>query len=295
MKQVHFIVNPVAGKGDNAFNEDFIAEYFGKEAYNLTIKISKYKGHATLLAKRSVESGADIIVACGGDGTINEVASCLVHTDVLLGIIPIGSGNGLAESLKISRKVKKAFNVIRNGKTGSIDVATLNGKPFFSNMGIGFDARVISNYNASRKRRFSAYFRAVIKSIREFKYGDMIRVEMNGTSFKTKPFMFFVSNSSVMGYDISLTRMASLQDGLLDVIVIENMGKAEILFMGLLLLLKVDHYLRKIKYHRTRELKIAFDEKPEGCLLQTDGELQILPPGEVHVKIHDRALKVLVP
>ena len=93
MKNVHFIVNPIAGKGDSTINEVLLSQYFEAKHFDLCLKISNYPGHATELTKASLHEGAHIIVACGGDGTINEVASCLVGTDIPLGIIPFGSGN----------------------------------------------------------------------------------------------------------------------------------------------------------------------------------------------------------
>ncbi|MFD2100607.1 diacylglycerol/lipid kinase family protein [Flagellimonas iocasae] len=295
MKSVHFIVNPIAGKGDSIIDEGLLSHYLEPEHFDVCLKISNYAGHATELTKSSVCEGAQIIVACGGDGTINEVASCLMHSKVQLGIVPLGSGNGLAESLDISRNLKKALQAIKQGKINRIDVAMVNGKPFFSNMGIGFDAKVISNYNASQQRRFWAYLKAVIKSMKDFKYNERIKVEMNGKSYRTNPFMFFVSNSKVMGYDISLTRMASLQDGLLDVVIIDNLSKGEMLLVGLFILLRLNQYLKKIQYFKVKELKVAFEDSYAHHLMQADGELHNLDEAEVVVKIEEKALQVLVP
>jgi len=295
MRTVHFVVNPIAGKGRLPFDEAMLSKYFCHDDYDLKVKVSEYPGHATLLAQESLESGAEVIVACGGDGTINEVASCLVHTDVVLAIVPIGSGNGLASSLKIPKNVSKAISLIKNGTVTQIDVAMVNGKHFLSNMGIGFDASVISNYDNSEQRRFRAYFKAVIKSIKNYRNTDKIRVEMNGATLNTSPFMFFVSNSKVMGYDFSLTRMASMQDGLLDVVIIDSLSKGEILLLGVLLLFRASHYLKKVKYHKVKELKIAFVDKRSEHMMQTDGELQNLAESEISINIKERALNVLVP
>ncbi|MBO0342424.1 diacylglycerol/lipid kinase family protein [Flagellimonas profundi] len=295
MKNIHFIVNPIAGKGGAVMDMATLSKYFDQTEYQITLKVSDYAGHATKLTKASLNDGAKIIVACGGDGTINEVASCLVHTNVLLGIVPMGSGNGLAESLKIPRNIKKVVQVIKGGKTNRIDVAMVNGRPFFSNMGIGFDAKVISNYNSCGQRRLWAYLKAVIKSIKDFKNNERIKVELNGKTYNTNPFMFFVSNSKVMGYDISLTRMASLQDGLLDVVIIDNLTRGEILVLGFFVLLRLNQYLKKVKYFKVKELKLAFEEKCADRLMQADGELHHLNESELCVTIEERALSVLVP
>ncbi len=288
-------MNPIAGKGDLKFNESFLSGYFDSEQYELTLKVSNYAGHAKVLSTESLGEGAQVLVACGGDGTINEVASCLVGTDVPLGIIPMGSGNGLAESLEIPRNIKGAVQIIKEGTTNGIDVALVNGKPFFSNMGIGFDAKVISNYNNCGKRRFWSYLKAVLKSIKDFKNSERINVELNGRTFKANPFMFFVSNSKVMGYDISLTRMASLQDGLLDVVIIENLNRGEMLMLGFFLLLRLNQYLKKVQYFKVKQLKLAFEDNGANHLMQADGELHHLADGEVVVTIEEKALNVLVP
>ncbi|GLU42892.1 diacylglycerol kinase family protein [Allomuricauda sp. NBRC 101325] len=295
MKKVHFIINPIAGKGGTGLDTLTLSKYFKPEDYEIEIKTSDYPGHASILTMESVANGADIVVACGGDGTINEVASCLVHTPVTLGIIPLGSGNGFAESLHISRNVQRAIEVIKDGKEGHVDVAMVNGKPFFSNMGIGFDAKVISNYNASKERRLWAYLKAILKSIKDFKYNESLQVEMNGKKFQTNPFMFFISNSKVMGYDISLTRTASLEDGLLDVVIIENLSRGEMLVLGLLVLLRLSQYLKKVKYYKVKELKVAFTSVHNDRLIQADGELHNLGGQDVVVNIQEQGLCVLMP
>ena len=201
----------------------------------------------------------------------------------------------MAESLEIPRNIKGAVQIIKEGTTNGIDVALVNGKPFFSNMGIGFDAKVISNYNNCGKRRFWSYLKAVLKSIKDFKNSERINVELNGRTFKANPFMFFVSNSKVMGYDISLTRMASLQDGLLDVVIIENLNRGEMLMLGFFLLLRLNQYLKKVQYFKVKQLKLAFEDNGANHLMQADGELHHLADGEVVVTIEEKALNVLVP
>ena len=104
---IHFIVNPIAGSGKNKIHLDLLHQFFEPENYKVTIKYSEYKRHSTLLTQDSIKEGATIIVACGGDGTINEVASCLVNTNIVLGIMAMGSGNGLASNLKIPKNIKK--------------------------------------------------------------------------------------------------------------------------------------------------------------------------------------------
>jgi len=122
LKHIHFIVNPISGKGKHAISTEFLSQYFDIEKHTVTIKLSEYKKHAIQLTQESINENATIIVACGGDGTINEVASCLVNTNIILGIIPVGSGNGLASNLKISKNIEHAIHKIINHHVEKIDV-----------------------------------------------------------------------------------------------------------------------------------------------------------------------------
>ncbi|MGC1633723.1 MAG: acylglycerol kinase family protein, partial [Gelidibacter sp.] len=133
MKNIHFIVNPAAGSGNHLITQEFLENFFEKEGYAITIKNSDYKKHAQALTQSSITEGADIIVACGGDGTVNEVASCLVSTNITLGIIPLGSGNGLASNLKIPKTIESAIALIKTKSVKKIDVGLINEHYFFSN------------------------------------------------------------------------------------------------------------------------------------------------------------------
>ena len=223
MKHIHFIVNPIAGKGNNNINLVLLERYFNKKAFNLTIKPTSYKKHAIKLTQESISEQADIIVACGGDGTINEVASCLVNTSITLGIIPIGSGNGLSSNLKIPKDINKALELIKKQVTKRIDVGQLNNNYFFSNTGIGFDAQVIKNYEAYKDRTLTSYIKATLKSLR--KANKLIEVEttLNGLTLEHKPFLIFISNSNELGYKVSLTPKASLEDGKLDILIVPKL------------------------------------------------------------------------
>ena len=179
MIDIHFIVNPISGSGQNSLSKKFLQEYFETEAYSITIKFSEFKGHAIELTKQSIQDQAFIIVACGGDGTINEVASTLVGTNVLLGIIPVGSGNGLASNLGISKNIKRALQTIKKMKVSKIDVGCVNKRYFFSNSGFGFDANVIKNYEASERRTLISYIKSGLKSFREFHKQEEIIININ--------------------------------------------------------------------------------------------------------------------
>ncbi len=293
MQHIHFIINPIAGSGKHRLTHGSLQSYFEKEKYVLNIKYTTYKKHARLLAKESVEQLADIIVACGGDGTINEVASCLVGSTISLGIIPLGSGNGLASHLRIPRKIQKAISIVKTGNSVQIDVGSINEHHFFSNMGIGFDASVIRNYEASKKRTLIGYVLACLNSLKEGSSPKNMEIEINDVRSTEDPFMVFISNSNEMGYNMTLTPKASLQDGMLDVLIISKMSKLKMFFLGISILLKKVHLLKQVKSYQTKKIKFhRFDR--DKLELQIDGELYKLEDENFSVSIKEKSLKVLV-
>ena len=196
MTHIHFIINPIAGHGTSSLTREFFERFFVKTNHQLTVKHSEYKKHAIELTKNSILEGADIIVACGGDGTINEVASCLVGTKIPLGIVPVGSGNGLASHLGVPRNLRRSLAIIKNRHIVEIDAGSINGNYFFSNTGVGFDASIIKNYESSERHTLIGYLKACLSSFREAEsYMDM-EIRANDMEMRVNPFLIFVSNSN---------------------------------------------------------------------------------------------------
>ncbi|MBD0777034.1 diacylglycerol kinase family lipid kinase [Maribacter sp. ANRC-HE7] len=293
MKIVHFIVNPIAGKGKSRITKHYLSAYFEKNYFSIVVKHSSYKGHATLLVQQSINEKAEIIVACGGDGTINEVASCLVNSKILLGIIPIGSGNGLARNLKIPKNIKKAIQRIKEQKATSIDVGRINGEYFFSNIGFGFAANTISNFESSSNRRLFTYLKATLQSIRSFKNDAKYTIEINGKEAVLNPFLVFISNTNIMGYNFSITRKAILNDGFLDVVIIDRLNKFKILYFAFLFLLKYEHKIKEYSYHRVKNATIKIENQDIEIIFELDGELKRTNPVELHLEVLKESLKVI--
>ena len=291
MTQIHFIVNPIAGSAKNILNTSFLKEHFNAEAYQLNVKYSNYKGHAIELTQNSIQEKADIIVACGGDGTINEVASCLVNTKVILGIIPTGSGNGLASNLNIPKKIDAALSLLKTQNVKTIDVGKLNDKVFFSNTGIGYDAQVIKLYEASGKRKLISYIKACMTCLVSSKKMAALTISINQELIDIKPFLVFISNSNEMGYNVSLTPQASLQDGLLDVLIVPKMNFLKTLYFGLLVLIKKQHALASVKTYTITEMTIS-KEKESFFESQIDGGFHKIASNSIHISILEKALQI---
>lgn len=292
MKHIHFIVNTIAGKGTNILDLALIESFFPKEAFSITIKQTNYKKHAILLTKESIIAQADIIVACGGDGTINEVASCLVKTSIPLGIIPLGSGNGLAANLNISKNINKALETLKNQATRCIDVGQLNNNYFFSNTGIGFDALVIKNYEASNERTITSYIKATLKSLKRSNKLIEVETNLNGNTIDHKPFLIFISNSNELGYKVSLTPKASLEDGQLDILIVPKLSAFKIVLFMLLMTIKRHHILKEVACYQTKYLKITQKNKPL-FQIQLDGEFLLIKNRIIEINILEKALHVI--
>ena len=190
-KIIHFIINPISGKGSNQLNLELVSSVFNSEEFDIKTKETLEPGHAKRLAVKSVAEGADIVVACGGDGTVNEVASGLVGTDVGLGIVPMGSGNGLASTLKIPKNIVGALKLIKKFNTVRIDVGQINNEYFFSNTGIGFDAKVINYYSKTKGRGFASYLKAVFSTILYNAPSPHLVITTENKSFNLRPFLVF--------------------------------------------------------------------------------------------------------
>lgn len=291
MCYIHFIVNPISGKAKHEITASYLKSFFPADKYSIQVDYTEYKNHATELTKIAIEANPDIIVACGGDGTINEVASCLIGTNIKLGIVPVGSGNGLAANLQIPQNPEKALQIIKNGNITAIDVGKINDQYFFSNTGIGIDATIIKNYEHSGKRTLVSYIRSALKASFEFKpsktqliFSDRLIVE--------NPFMLFVSNSNEMGYGMSLTPKASLSDGLLDLVIIPHLSFRQKLLLGYYVLGNKIEKFKKAQHFLIDKVHIELPEKifPD---VQIDGEYHSFKTIHIDISILPKTLNVI--
>ena len=291
---IHFIINPISGHGNNQLTPEMVSSIFNSDKFVVKIKKTIKPKHAVELTKVSIIEGADIVVACGGDGTVNEIASCLVGSGVKLGVVPMGSGNGLASTLKIPKSIKAALNVIKKSNSIQIDVGDINKHYFFSNTGIGFDASIINNYSKTKQRKLISYLKASLLTFFNPPPSLSVKITTESQSLDLKPFMVFVSNSNEMGYDISLTPKASIQDGMLDAIIVESLNKLEIIYFGFLLLIKKPQSFKKAHYFLTKRIEIT-NLNNGGVLAQIDGESRQINTNTIKITIRKSALSVVVP
>jgi len=214
MKQkILFIINPISGGHNKKKIIKAIPKILDENRFDISIMHTKYAGHATEIAINAVETNVDIVVAVGGDGTINEVASQLVKTNTKMAIIPSGSGNGLARDLEIPLHYKKALQLINSLNIKQIDTGVCNNQYFFSLAGIGFDAKVAYEFNRGKKRKFLGYTWAIFKEFFCSK-DQFYEIELENEKITGKFFFITVANCSQWGYNVKVAPTAILDDGL---------------------------------------------------------------------------------
>lgn len=181
---------------------------------------TEYSGHARSLAAAAIGKGYDIVVAVGGDGTVNEVASALVGSDTALGIVPLGSGNGLARHLGIPSQPRAAVKAIMAGQPIRIDAAAINGRPFFCTAGIGFDAQVATDYANAGTRGLITYAKEAVHDWRLYRPKEY-EIETEEGAVKTQALLITIGNANQWGNNFFITPDASLQDGKLDIAIVK--------------------------------------------------------------------------
>ncbi|SCX86294.1 diacylglycerol/lipid kinase family protein [Flavobacterium caeni] len=293
MTYLHFIVNPISGNGKHHLGETMLRQFFPESEYRIAVDYTKHKGHAKTLTESIIKLHPDCIVACGGDGTISEVASGLVDSVIKLAIVPVGSGNGLASNLGIPQSVPAALDTIKNGTVAFIDVGKVNQRYFFSNMGIGVDAKIIKRYERTGKRTLSAYIAATLRE--SFRFAPrQTMLAYNNQIDSQMPFLLFVSNSNEMGYGMSLTPEAKLNDGKLDLLLVPQISLFRKLQLGYSVLSKKTKRFSK-STHTTFTNLVLEQQETIYMDVQIDGEFHNLKTNKLTIDVLHKALRVVVP
>ena len=255
IRHITFIINPISGTQSKHEIPDLIDRILDKERFEYEVCITEYAGHAAELAKARAAQGDDIVVAVGGDGTVNEVARSLVHTETALGIIPCGSGNGLARHLCIPMDIRKALDIINQAQIEAFDYGVINGLPFFCTCGMGFDAFISLKFAESGKRGPITYVENVLREGLKYKPETYEIIDDNGTT-QYKAFLIACANASQYGNNAYIAPGATMKDGEMDVIVMEPFDALEAPQIAADLFMKTLGNNSKIKTFRTRNLTI---------------------------------------
>ena len=215
-----FILNPKAGPSQRLDMPALIARHFGGLEDRYEIRQTAYAGHAVELARAAAEEGFEVVAAVGGDGTVNEVGRGLLGTATALGIIPQGSGNGLARHLKVPMGLAAALRRLAAPALSRMDVGVMNGHPFFCTAGLGFDAHVSQHFAQAGSRGLSTYLRVTLREYRRYR-PVAVQADLDGQTVTTDCYVLAFANASQYGNNAYIAPRADLRDGLLDVCLID--------------------------------------------------------------------------
>jgi len=289
-KKVFFIINKFSGGGYLPELEGRIIARCGALNLECTIEFTKERGHAKELALEAKQKKFDLVFAVGGDGTVNEVAQGLVNSEVTMGILPKGSGNGLARHLGIPMNIDQALNLLSSLRREKIDTMLINEKLSVNVSGIGFDAHIAGLFGKNGKRGLVNYVKLAMLQYSGFKEFPL-EVTLDGAIFHRDVFMLCIANSSQFGNNVRIAPNASVSDGWMDVCFIKKVpfislpGFSKKVLMG---------EIQKSKYTEIKQAKKMTIDMPTPCAYHIDGEAMD-PVSHFSISISPRSLNVLLP
>lgn len=289
-KRIKFIVNPISGTHGKEFILHLIDKHIDRSLYDFSICKTEYAGHATELARQAAEENTDIAVAIGGDGTINEIGRSLIHTDTAMGIIPCGSGNGLARHLHIPMSPRGAIETLNKGFTKNIDYGIIDGHPFFCTCGVGFDAFVSLKFADSGKRGPLTYLENTLHESLTYR-PETYEIENSSGTVRYKAFLIACANASQYGNNAYIAPQASLTDGMMDITILEPFTMLDVPALSFQLFNKTIDQNSRIK--TLKEKKITIHRHSEG-VFHYDGD-PMMGGKDLNVEVIHGGLKVIAP
>ena len=289
MKNIAFIVNPISGTKAKNKIAKLIRELLDAEQFSPTVVVTEYAGHATQLAQQFALESYYAVVAVGGDGTVNEVANGLVGTDTALGIIPNGSGNGFARHLDISTRMNRAVEMLNSSEPIRVDYGMVNDIKFFSTCGVGFDALVAVQFNEGKTRGLKMYIQNTLQSLFNYK-PETYHIISDGVDVTTEAFLITFANAGQWGYDANIAPKASVQDGLMDIAIVNKFPLSAAPKLALSLF---THNIDENSYMNTIRAKEVTLIREQAGPMHIDGD-PVEMPAELHLRMVQDGLKVLV-
>lgn len=291
--KTRFIFNPYSGRNRrNPWLIPAIRDFISSHQLDADVVATDAAGHATVLARTAVADGCSRVIAVGGDGTMNEVAQALVDRPATLGLVPCGSGNGLALHLGIPTHPRRALALLADetSRIAAIDTGSANGHLFCNAMGLGFDAEISRRFNRLARRGLPAYARTGLAAFMRAKAESC--VISNGTQSHTfDAFIVAVANSDQYGNHALIAPGAQVDDGILDLVAIGHVNFFTAAPLVARLFLGTIHHSPRVLRLRGRRFRI---ERAAPGLIHTDGETHAAPT-IVEVMVHPRSLRVVVP
>ena len=291
-EKILFIVNPISGHHDKSKFPSIVEKLIDKDKYDYTIALTEYGGHAAEMTKKAIEDQYDIIVAVGGDGTINEVATNMLGARQTFAIVPYGSGNGLSRHLHLPLKPDKVITeVINKGVKSKIDTAAMNGVPYISIAGVGFDAIIADVFAKDPKRGIKTYVKLVTKEYLHFQPKRYHLILDDKEEIDCAPLFISFANSNQFGSNAVVSPSASLNDGLLDVCIFKKPNMLQVPYIAERLLTSKIDRTKIVDIHKAKKINVIREQEE---IANIDGEA-VMMPKDIVVEINPLSLNILLP
>ncbi len=288
-KKILFIINPVSGATNKSNVPEKIDAWLDHDLYVPQILETQCPGQASEMASQAVNDGFNVVVAVGGDGTINEVARALVHTRTALGIIPLGSGNGLARHLLIPIDIRKSIDIINTCLVKDLDYGIIDGHPFFCTCGMGFDAFVSMKFAEDGRRGPITYIQKVLEEGLNYK-PETYELQDDEGRETYKAFLISCANASQYGNNAYIAPHASMSDGLMDIVVMEPFDLLDAPQIAIDMFSKTLDKNSKIKSFRTRHLCI---HRSSPGVIHYDGD-PVMAGTDIDIRIEAKGIPIIV-
>jgi len=288
-KKICFIINPVSGVGRQKVIEKLINEQLNRTLFDYEIAYTKAPKHATELTKQAVTNNFNIVVAVGGDGSVNETAKGLIGSNTSMAIIPTGSGNGLARHLNIPLDLKKAMNVINHAKEKIIDSIQFNDETFVNIAGVGFDAHIGWEFSKFGKRGFLSYVKVTLRELPKYKAQEY-ELMIDGKVIHRKAFLISFANGSQWGNNAHIAPLADISDGMMDIAIVNDISVSNGIQFAYNLFNKTLHISKHVEIIKAKEVIV----KQAKTIAHIDGE-PIEIGNIISIKVNPLSLKVIVP
>lgn len=289
-RKIVFVYNPISGSHKLLPVVPIIEKFINNDIYDYEIINTQHKGHATEIAREYAARRYDAVIAVGGDGTVNEVGCGLIGSDTALGIIPCGSGNGLARHLGIPIDPFKAVKWLDKSIFTDIDYGTMNGQPFFCTCGVGFDAKVSDSFSKAGTRGVLTYLESIMKEIATY-HNETYKLSFDNSSETFEAFFITCANADQWGNNAFIAPTASLQDGLLDVIAAHPFNVVDAPLIAFQLFNRQIDKNPKVSVRKCNGVTIT--RQKEGPA-HYDGD-PVIMGREIRIEIVLSGLKVLIP
>ena len=289
-RKLYAIINPYSGTHSKDAIPAALKRAIDPQRWQLKVGVIDRNSHLQQMAAEAIAENYDGVIAVGGDGTVNGVAAALRGSRVALGIVPCGSGNGLARHLQIPVNVDKSLAIINAGNIEDFVYCTVNGRPFFCTCGMGFDAQVAERFSHEGRRGPITYLKSAFMEYVKFHH-EQYRIEINDTTMFENAFVIACANASQYGNNAYIAPKASMRDGLIDVVVIHPFMPIVAPIVGLKLFTRNIDKDINISTYTTSRLKI-YRNAPG--VMHLDGE-PVEMPSELDIKCHPQGIKIFCP